>query len=441
MKFEETLLPKLSADGGYAHLQQHVQKNIPALIRLMATAFMWRAESLSQYINSTKYPDVTGLALICVNNSCCVVHTLGGYGARLTDTVRGCLSLAKAHKELDMGMKFLTKSLYFIVHGPEGEEWCDRVLKNNTVLHTKKSEARALVRVHARFQEKDKLALAAFDEADTVGRREKEREKASKAASAAAAAAAASAASTATAPLPAPDANADAAAVGATGGGGDGDASDDAAAGAEVPFVGVWDIADPNSVPWDKLGFPPEGERLSPHMVIAARIAREHASKCSAFRENQTAMSFLAAFTQAAKSLMNSSECQAIPKEQFYDRLDLLMTRKFTAEESRVWAEIEAAAAAEEETAADSSAAPESWASCTARPGAGSTARTGASCSTAAVGAAECGLGGGSGARAAARTPQSASRLAAAPHQRPARHGHWQAPQDGNGSPLPALTP
>ena len=42
-------------------------KNFPALLRLMATGYMWRvAESLSEYIDSSKYPHVNVLPLVCV---------------------------------------------------------------------------------------------------------------------------------------------------------------------------------------------------------------------------------------------------------------------------------------------------------------------------------------------------------------------------------------
>ena len=58
-------------------------KNFPALLRLMATAYMWRvAESLSEYIYSSKYPDVTVLPLVCVTIAGYVVHASGIVNAR-----------------------------------------------------------------------------------------------------------------------------------------------------------------------------------------------------------------------------------------------------------------------------------------------------------------------------------------------------------------------
>ena len=58
-------------------------KNFPALLRLMATVYMWRvAESLSEYIDSSKYPDVNVLPLVCTTIPGYVVHAAGIVNAR-----------------------------------------------------------------------------------------------------------------------------------------------------------------------------------------------------------------------------------------------------------------------------------------------------------------------------------------------------------------------
>jgi hypothetical protein len=149
-------LSKALANQAAALQQQvtkHVQMTIPSVTRVMSLAYLWLADSFdmdnianAQLQRSALYPHATGRSLICVNNSCCVVHTVNGGCTRLIDNSRGCLIIAKAHKKLDINMKFLARTLYYVVHGIPGEEWFDSRLANGRVFHTKKNDARKLIR-------------------------------------------------------------------------------------------------------------------------------------------------------------------------------------------------------------------------------------------------------------------------------------------------------
>ena len=162
-------------------LNRHVQTTFPSVIRVMSLAYLWLADSFdtdpranAQLKTSTLYPHATGRSLICIDNSCCVVHTVNRNCTRLTDSSRGCLTIAKAHKMLDVSMKFLVRTLYYVVHSTHGEEWFDSSLGHSRVLYTKKADARQLIRSHAKLNDKDRLSLAAFDAADAEGLRAKD---------------------------------------------------------------------------------------------------------------------------------------------------------------------------------------------------------------------------------------------------------------------------
>ena len=168
-----------------AELQQqlncHVQTTFPSVIRVMSLAYLWLADSFdtdpranAQLKTSTLYPHATGRSLICIDNSCCVVHTVNSNCTRLTDSSRGCLIIAKAHKLLDVSMKFLVRTLYYVVHSTHGEEWFDSSLGHSRVLYTKKADARKLIRNHVKLNDKDQMSLAAFDAADAEGLRAKD---------------------------------------------------------------------------------------------------------------------------------------------------------------------------------------------------------------------------------------------------------------------------
>ena len=168
-----------------AELQQqlncHVQTTFPSVIRVMSLAYLWLADSFdtdpranAQLKTSTLYPHATGRSLICIDNSCCVVHTVNSNCTRLTDSSRGCLIIAKAHKMLDVSMKFLVRTLYYVVHSTHGEEWFDSSLGHSRVLYTKKADARKLIRNHVKLNDKDQMSLAAFDAADAEGLRAKD---------------------------------------------------------------------------------------------------------------------------------------------------------------------------------------------------------------------------------------------------------------------------
>ena len=172
-------LSKALANQAAALQQQvtkHVQMTIPSVTRVMSLAYLWLADSFdmdnianAQLQRSALYPHATGRSLICVNNSCCVVHTVNGGCTRLIDNSRGCLIIAKAHKKLDINMKFLARTLYYIVHGIPGEEWFDLRLANGRVFHTKKNDARKLIRTQVKLNATDTLSLAAFDAAEAAG--------------------------------------------------------------------------------------------------------------------------------------------------------------------------------------------------------------------------------------------------------------------------------
>jgi hypothetical protein len=159
-----------------------VLMTFPSVIRVMSLAYLWLADSLgkddilSRTQSSTLYPHVTGRSLVCVNNSSCVVHTMRTNCSRLTDSERGCLIVAKAHKKIDVSMKFLTRTLYCIVHGIDGEEWFDSQLANGRVFNTKKTEARKLIlnHAHVNLSDQDRLSLAAFNAAEAAGLRAKD---------------------------------------------------------------------------------------------------------------------------------------------------------------------------------------------------------------------------------------------------------------------------
>jgi hypothetical protein len=108
-----------------------VEKTIPSVIRVMGLAYLWLADSLDKdsvakiHHSRSRYSPVTGRSLVCVLNSSCVVHTVTASNSRLSDSSRGCPILSKAHKKIDISMRFLARTLYFVVHGHEGEQWFD----------------------------------------------------------------------------------------------------------------------------------------------------------------------------------------------------------------------------------------------------------------------------------------------------------------------------
>ena len=82
--------------------------------------------------------------------------------------------MARLHKKLDIGMKFLARTLYYAVLGPDGMTWFDVTLKNNIVLNTKKGNARRLIRTGTHLTEADRTGLEAFDKAHDADMHEKE---------------------------------------------------------------------------------------------------------------------------------------------------------------------------------------------------------------------------------------------------------------------------
>jgi hypothetical protein len=171
-------------------LRRQVEKNFPSVVRVMGLAYLWLADSLdrdslaiiqlcrSQYSPGTGRP-VTARSLVCVPNSSCVVHTVAASSPRLSDSSRGCPFLSKAHKKIDVSMRFLARTLYFVVHGEQGEQWFDSSLHQPRVFNSKKNEARKLIHIHAmQHSAEDAICLTALEAADAEWQREKATAKA-----------------------------------------------------------------------------------------------------------------------------------------------------------------------------------------------------------------------------------------------------------------------